>query len=194
MAVHSSDTLPEMLPSALETLIPGFSLFTRILSLYLQFDVSNVSSYILFFIILSAFFKFALNNSRQYFSVKKSSFTPPWTDDDSGDTIERLIDLRRSPRPSLSNIWLTDAETITIYTLRRGVLTELLEEVQKLYLECKSSQVAIYRGLNVQNMLCWALSSSKPRPLSTLALDSRMKEEIISDIENFFVPKKTKLV
>jgi chaperone BCS1 len=60
MAAHSSETLTEMLPSALETLMPGLSFFTRTLSLYSHIDVSTCSSYILLCALLSAFFKFAV--------------------------------------------------------------------------------------------------------------------------------------
>ncbi|CAG8148177.1 unnamed protein product [Penicillium nalgiovense] len=59
MAAHSSETLSEMLPSTLELFIPGFSIITRILSLYSRVDVSTCSSYILLFTLLSAFFEFA---------------------------------------------------------------------------------------------------------------------------------------
>ena len=60
MAAPSSETLCEMLPAALETLIPGLSLFTRLLFLYSRFDVSTFSSYNLNFILLSAYLKFAV--------------------------------------------------------------------------------------------------------------------------------------
>ncbi|KAK4862967.1 hypothetical protein LT330_010711 [Penicillium expansum] len=60
MAAQSSETLSEMLPTALETLVPGLSLFTRLLSLYSRVEVSTFSSYILCFTLLSAFFKFAV--------------------------------------------------------------------------------------------------------------------------------------
>jgi chaperone BCS1 len=60
MAAHSSETLSEVLPSVLELLIPGFSISTRILSLYSRVDVSTCSSYVLLFTLLSAFFKFAI--------------------------------------------------------------------------------------------------------------------------------------
>ncbi|KAJ5775549.1 uncharacterized protein N7511_000560 [Penicillium nucicola] len=277
MAAHSSETLSEMLPSALELLIPGLSIFTRILSLYSRVDVSTCSSYILLFTLLSAFFKFAvpqlyhslqqlilyfaasvdikfesslhdplikwaaenvqLKKCRQCVAVTKSNFTPPWKEDDTDEESQdedpaeeqrrfdkdkklfwqsqrkkggfqpisctpgqsqlhvfryrgHLIGLYRSPRPSLSNTWLMDAETVTIYAWGKRILIELLEEAQEAYLKRKGNRVAIYRGLKLQNMLRWALSSSKPpRPLSTLALAPDTKSEILADIESFLSPK-----
>lgn len=68
-------------------------------------------------------------------------------------------------------------------------MIELLEEVQEAYLKRKGNRVAIYRGLKLQNMLRWALSSSKPpRSLSTLALAPETKSELLSDIKSFLSP------
>ncbi|KAJ6018471.1 hypothetical protein N7522_001935 [Penicillium canescens] len=277
MTAHSSETLSEMLPSALETLMPGLSLFTRTLSLYSHIDVSTCSSYILLFALLSAFSKFAvprlyenlqqlilyfaasidvkfesslhdplikwasendqLKKCRQSIAVTKSNFTPPWKEDDADEESQdedpaeeqrrfeknkrlfwqsqrmkggfqpisytpgqnqlhvfryrgHLIGLYRNPRPSLSNTWLMDAETITIFGWGKRILIELLEEVQEAYFKRKGNRVAIYRGLKLQNMLRWALSSSKPpRSLSTLALAPKTKSELLADIESFLSPK-----
>lgn len=83
-----------------------------------------------------------------------------------------------------------DAETITIFAWGKRILIELLEEVQEAYLKRKGNRVAIYRGLKLQNMLRWALSSSKPpRSLSTLALAPETKSEVLSDMESFLSPK-----
>lgn len=73
---------------------------------------------------------------------------------------------------------------------KKQILTRLLEEVQETGLKRKGSRVAIYRGMKVQNMQRWALSSSKPpRSLSTLALDPAAKTEIVTNIEKFPSPK-----
>lgn len=83
-----------------------------------------------------------------------------------------------------------DAETTTLFAREKRILIVLLEEVQEAYLKRKGNRVAIYRGLKLQNMLRWALSSSKPtRLLSNLALAPNTKTEILADIESFLSPK-----
>ncbi|KAI2746737.1 hypothetical protein DTO013E5_52 [Penicillium roqueforti] len=276
MTSPQNQTLPDVLPSALETLIPGFPLFTRMVLLYFGVDVSTFSNHIFFFTLLFALFNFAvprlhdnlqrcvlyfaasieikfesslhgplikwlaendqLNKCRRSIAAAKPNFAPPWKEDDADEEIQDeepseeqqrferdkilfwqsqkrkggfqpirctpgqnqlhtfryqgyLIGLYRHPRPSLSNTWLTEAETITIFSWRKRTLTRLLEEVQETGLKRKGSRVAIYRGMKVQNMLRWALSSSKPpRLLSTLALDPVTKSEIVADIEEFLSP------
>lgn len=52
--------ISEVLPAAFESLFPGFSLFTRLLSSYLHTDVSSYSGSLILFAVLSPFFGFIL--------------------------------------------------------------------------------------------------------------------------------------
>ena len=56
MSSNSSSTTPELLTAALDSFIPGFSLFARITSNYLRIDVSSFSIYLVLFVVLPLFF------------------------------------------------------------------------------------------------------------------------------------------
>ncbi|KAJ5111926.1 hypothetical protein NUU61_001556 [Penicillium alfredii] len=57
---NTSATIPEILPAALESLFPGFSLFARIVSFYLPIDISSFSVYLFILAVLPLLFGFVL--------------------------------------------------------------------------------------------------------------------------------------
>lgn len=84
MSSNSSTTTPELLSAALDSFIPGFSLFARVVSIYLRIDVSSFSFYIILLAILSPFFGLILprflENLRKVLLFSTASIEIPYQD------------------------------------------------------------------------------------------------------------------
>ncbi|GIK04416.1 hypothetical protein Aspvir_008499 [Aspergillus viridinutans] len=76
--------MPEMLPAALESFFPGFSLISRILSFYLHIDLSSYSVYLILLTVLPPFFGFVLprffDNLQQVLLCFTASIEIPYQD------------------------------------------------------------------------------------------------------------------
>ncbi|KAJ5882298.1 ATPase AAA-type core [Penicillium soppii] len=90
------------------------------------------------------------------------------------------------------NSWLAGGETFTIYSFfwNKKVLFTLLKEVQQASIQRRENKITMYRGSNQKNTVSWVSTVSKPpRPLSTLALPFKIKNDMLEDIEEFLSPR-----
>ncbi|KAK4863070.1 hypothetical protein LT330_010586 [Penicillium expansum] len=102
-----------------------------------------------------------------------------------------ILALYRDPFQT-QNSWLSDTETFTIYSFfwNKKVLSTLLKEVQQASIQRRNQKIAICRGFIDRNTTSWVqIMLKSPRPLSTLALPTKIKDDMIEDIENFLSPR-----
>ncbi|KAJ6133119.1 ATPase AAA-type core [Penicillium samsonianum] len=102
-----------------------------------------------------------------------------------------LLALYRDPYQT-QNSWLSDTETFIIYSSfwNKKVLSTLLQEVQHASIQRRNKKITIYRGFIDRNTTSWVqIMSKSPRPLSTLALPTKIKDGMIKDIEDFLSPR-----
>ncbi|BDD64409.1 hypothetical protein MPDQ_003902 [Monascus purpureus] len=70
------------------------------------------------------------------------------------------------------------------------ILKELLNEAQRSYVEKDGTKTIIYRGRSSGSDIDWARCMAKsPRPISTVVLDQRQKQDFLDDIKEYLHPR-----
>ncbi|KAI3017328.1 hypothetical protein CBS147347_10324 [Aspergillus niger] len=103
-----------------------------------------------------------------------------------------LIALRRQPYKDAGSPWVASMEKLYFYAApwRRDVVKELLYSIQKASREHDKRRVVVKRGLKLGSDFLWTrIASKKPRPLSTVIMDSELKRGIVQDIQDYLHPR-----
>lgn len=93
-----------------------------------------------------------------------------------------------------SSRWVLNNERLYLSCLGRDatIIKNLLREAQKAYVERDGSRTIIYRGhrYSYSNQISWERCMARsPRPLSTVVLDQKQKQEFVSDLKEYLHPR-----
>lgn len=104
----------------------------------------------------------------------------------------RLFAFSRQPEKDVFGSWAVRREKLHFYTApwNKQALRDFLAGIQKTVAEKDNDSLMIRRAFKYGSDFRWAVALSKqPRRLSTIALDHDLKNQIISDIQDYLLPR-----
>ncbi|KAJ5698742.1 hypothetical protein N7462_000747 [Penicillium macrosclerotiorum] len=93
--------------------------------------------------------------------------------------------------------WVLNNERLYLSCLGRdpAILKTVMAEAQRAYVERDGNRTIIYRGqrLSSGNQFMWARCMSRsPRSLDTVILDDKQKQDFLSDIQDYLLPRTSR--